>query len=286
VLSRVTLGADVAITSVMLDGLKRRFRQATIWLCGDRKSYQLFEADSRVGYYPIFYERGASLDRVLAERAFFKTGIVVDPDSRISQLGLLPICPEENYYFFESRAYGGDSRDTLSHLAARWMRETFGVDAKPYIAPRTTKWSSRYLAVSLGVGGNANKRLSPEFERRWIEKISQQGLPVVVDRGAGGEEAERVENAVRGIANINTHKGSFAEFADVISQSVGYYGYDSAGTHVAAVCGIPLTAVFKGHVNERMFERWKPTGAGNSTIIRIDDEPYDLDNVFKALDGK
>lgn len=286
VLSRVTLGADVAITSVMMDGLKRRFRNATVWLCGDRKSYQLFEGDNRVGYYPIFYERGASLDRVLAERAYLKNGIVVDPDSRISQLGLLPICPEENYYFFESRAYGGDSQDTLSHLAARWMRQTFGVDAKPYIAPRSTKWTSRYYAVSLGVGGNANKGLPPEFERRWLEKISQQGLPVVVDRGAGGEEAERVENATRGLSNINIHKGTFAEFADVISQSLGYFGYDSAGAHVAAVCGVPLTAVFKGHVNERMFERWKPSGAGNATIVRLDEESPDIERVLAALDSK
>jgi ADP-heptose:LPS heptosyltransferase len=232
----------------------------------------------------LFYERGAGLDRILAERSFFKNGIVVDPDSRISQLGLLPICPEENYYFFESRCYGGDSKDTLSHLASRWMRETFGVDAKPYIAPRSTKWPGRYVAVSLGVGGNPAKRINGDFERRWLGVISRRGLPIVIDRGAGGEEAERVEQAVQAVPNVNIHKGSFAEFSDVIAQSVAYYGYDSAGTHVAEVCGIPLTAVFKGHVNERMFERWKPTGAGNCRIVRIDEESPDVEQVLRAVE--
>ena len=284
VLSRVTLGADVAITSVMLDGLKRRFRQARIWLCGDRKCYQLFESDNRIGYYPLFYERGGGLDRVLGERAFFKSGLVVDPDSRISQLGLLPVCPDENYYFFESRRAGGDaSTETLTQLAQQWVRTTFGVDAKPYIAPKSTRWGSRYTAVSLGTGGNASKGLSAAFERLLLQKLAQSELPVVVDLGAGGEETERVQEAVRGLANVNTHKGTFAEFAGIISQASRYFGYDSAGTHVAAASGVPLTVFFKGHVNGRMFERWKPTAAASARTIRIDDPHPDPARVLAAL---
>jgi hypothetical protein len=84
ILSRVTLGADIAVTSVMIDGLKRRFRNATIWLIGDRKSYELFENDSRVGFYPMPFKRGAALYVNLMERLNLKTGLVIDPDSRIS----------------------------------------------------------------------------------------------------------------------------------------------------------------------------------------------------------
>jgi hypothetical protein len=284
VLSRVTLGADVAITSVILDGLKRRFRQSRIWLCGDRKSYQLFENDNRIGYYPLFYERGAGLDRVLGDRAFFKSGLVVDPDSRISQLGLLPVCPDENYYFFESRRAGGDdSLETLTQLATRWVRATFGMESKPYVAPKSTRWGSRYVAVSLGTGGNASKGLSAAFERMLIQRLAQSELPVVVDLGAGGEETERVQEAVRGLTNVNTHKGTFAEFAGVISQASRYCGYDSAGTHVAAAAGVPLTVFFKGHVNERMFERWKPSPGANAKVVRIDDPHPDPSRVLAAL---
>src|ERR1035438_1948233 len=38
VLSRVTLGADVAVTSVILDAAKRRFPEAAIYLVGQRKN--------------------------------------------------------------------------------------------------------------------------------------------------------------------------------------------------------------------------------------------------------
>lgn len=271
VLSRVTLGADVAITSVILDAVKRRFRTARIWLCGDRKSYQLFEADNRIGYYPLPYQRGVGLDQILAERPAFKSGLVIDPDSRVTQLGLVPVCAEENYLFFESRRAGGDSEETLSQLTAHWARSTFGVEAKPYIAPKPVRWGAKYVSVSLGNGGNQEKGLAGGFERQLLERLAQGDLPVVVDLGGGGEESERVRVAVQGLKSVSTHKGSFSDFASIISQSAHYYGYDSAGSHVAATSGVPMTVFFKGHVNERMFQRWKPSGGGAIRVIRIDE---------------
>ncbi|MEP7363026.1 MAG: flagellar hook basal-body protein, partial [Acidobacteriota bacterium] len=57
-------------------------------------------------------------------------------DSRLTQLGLLPVCPEESYYFFESRCYGGYGDEPLSILAQRWAGETFGIgDAEPFLDP-------------------------------------------------------------------------------------------------------------------------------------------------------
>lgn len=119
VLSRVTLGADVAITSVLLDAAKNRFPNAQIWFVGPQKSWELFAADSRLRHIPIAYGRSGALDdrlsiwRQLREAVCQPNSIVIDPDSRLTQLGLLPICPEEDYYFFESRAYGGDGDEAL-----------------------------------------------------------------------------------------------------------------------------------------------------------------------------
>ena len=271
VLSRVTLGADIAVTSVIMDGLKRRFRNATVWLIGDRKSYEMFEGDSRVGFYPMPFKRGAPMYENLRERMNLKTGIVVDPDSRLSLLGLLPICPEENYYFFESRAYGGETNDTLPVLAARWVRETFGVDAKAYIDPVTKLRGGKFITVSLGVGENPSKRVNDEFEHGLLKKLAKRGLPVILDRGPGGEEAERADQASDGVAGVELHRGSFAQFADLIRQSSLYVGYDSAGCHAAAACAVPLMAFFKGAVNERFFQRWKPAGVGSMDVIRIDE---------------
>ena len=54
--------------------------------------------------------------------------IVIDPDSRLTQLGLAPVCADEDYYFFESRAYGGDGSESLGELTRRWVAKTFGVE--------------------------------------------------------------------------------------------------------------------------------------------------------------
>ena len=71
---------------------------------------------------------GLELREALASPA----SIVIDPDSRLTQLGLLPVCPDDRYYFFESRGYGGDGDDPLPVLAGRWAAETFGIAGAPY----------------------------------------------------------------------------------------------------------------------------------------------------------
>src|SRR5690242_16944861 len=64
VLSRVTLGADIAVTSVILDAAKRRFPKAEIYLAGPAKNAELFATDERVRHLPVNYKRGAIADRI------------------------------------------------------------------------------------------------------------------------------------------------------------------------------------------------------------------------------
>src|SRR5689334_7813794 len=66
VLSRVTLGADVAVTSVLLDAAKRRFPRARIVLVGSQKSWELFSADRRIEHAPVSYRRAGSVRERLA----------------------------------------------------------------------------------------------------------------------------------------------------------------------------------------------------------------------------
>ena len=84
--------------------------------------------------------------------------------------------------------------------------------------------------------------------------------------------------------NATFWDGSFAGFARIIAGSSLYVGYDSAGQHVAAACGVPLISIFAGFPAPRMFHRWRPTGA-RTTVIRVDrPEPAEiLARVARAL---
>lgn len=267
VLSRITLGADVAVTSVMLDAAKKRYPDAEVVFVGPRKSYELFEADARVRHQAAPYARsGALVDRLRASASLcFDDGIVIDPDSRLTQLGLISVCDESRYFFFNSRAYGGDGGERLPVLASRWARDIFGVeDARAYVAPLPSSEPPADIAVSLGVGENESKRIGGDFERDLLRALAETGASILVDKGGSAEEHARVEQAI--LPGMRTHDGAFAPFAAQIARAKLYVGYDSAGQHVASACGVPLISIFKGYVSERFFARWRPDG----TVIRGD----------------
>jgi ADP-heptose:LPS heptosyltransferase len=67
-------------------------------------------------------------------------------------------------------------------------------------------------------------------------------------------------------SNASFWEGSFAGFAKIIAGASFYVGYDSAGQHVAAACGIPLLSIFAGFPAPRMFDRWRPKG----NVIRVE----------------
>jgi hypothetical protein len=279
VLSRVTLGADVAVTSVLLDAAKQRYPEAEIVFVGPRKNFELFENDPRIRHRATPYARVGSLaERVHASAGlWFDDGIVLDPDSRFSQLGLIAVCPEPSYFWFESRSYGGDSADTLPDLAARWARQIFGVEqARPYIAPLPAPSAAVGITVSLGVGENPAKGLGPEFEAALMRMLAATGECVLVDKGGSAEERQRVESVLQ--PGISTHDGPFAPFAAQIARSKLYIGYDSAGGHVASACGVPLISIAAGFVSDRMRARWRPNG----TVI-LGDHPDVLGEIQRTL---
>lgn len=276
VLSRVTLGADVAVTSVVLAGAKERFPDAEICLIGPEKNAELFAADPRIVPIAITYGRASLLrDRLLAAAelhlAVDELGcIVIDPDSRLTQLGLIPIGDDSRYFFFESRAFGGELEASLPELTTDWMNEVFGLEgAKPYAAPAPHQPLAE-ITVSWGVGENENKRISDEFEVAVTSALVASGRPVLIDSGAGGEEAARIAALAERLGspqNLEIHRGSYGSFASQILQSRLYVGYDSAGQHVAAAGRVPLVSVFSGYACERMLSRWRPNTPSAHVIV-------------------
>ncbi len=297
VLSRVSLGADVAVTSTVVDAAKKRFPEAQVCFVGPLKNWELFAGDTAVKHVRMEYPQSGDLRQKLSMWAELRSklsrsdAIVIDPDSRLTQLGLLPVCPEERYFFFESRSYGGEGDDSLYVLTERWLEETFAVAAKPYVALRPPAGGNEsfYLTASLGVGGNLRKRVADPFERRLVEMLVARDRKLIVDMGAGGEEQARVQAATSALTrsgkDIHTHPGSFASFAALIKDSALYAGYDSAGQHVAAVSGVPALTVFAGYPSLRMFHRWRPVGNGPIEIVRVSDPSPDVvsEQVSRAM---
>ncbi|HEY4363423.1 MAG TPA: hypothetical protein VGN17_20825 [Bryobacteraceae bacterium] len=279
VLSRVTLGADVAVTSVLLDAAKRRYPDSEIVFVAPWKNFELFEGDPRVTHFPAPYPRSSSLrDRLEASASLDLTrGIVIDPDSRLTQLGLLRVCDDADYFFFDSRGYGGEGSERLPDLAARWAQETFGVEgARPYVAPKPVTEAAVEITVSLGVGENFAKRIDGEFERNLLKMLAETGASLLVDLGGSEEERQRVLAALP--KGASTHDGAFAPFAAQIAGSKLFVGYDSAGGHVASACGVPVISIAKGFVSERMAARWRTLGK-----VIPGDKPDVLEAVRDAL---
>jgi ADP-heptose:LPS heptosyltransferase len=307
VLSRITLGADIAVTSVFLNALHARYPDATLWFAGPSKNHALFAGLGWVKHWPLDYPRGASLaERFALAGAFegaFDGGDVwlMDPDSRISQLGLLPIAPLRATLFFESRVWAAESTASVSDLASAWCARLLGVsDATPVLAPSAASPELQsalaaarnpgYACISLGVGNNAAKRLSAASEANLFRVLADTSLNLVIDAGAGGDEAAAVHSALAaaGLPQSRTVilHGSFAEFCHAIQGARFYVGYDSAGQHAAAALGVPGITLFKGFANERMFQRWQPRAVPGGCVLRIesgDEESSVLQSLQRAL---
>jgi ADP-heptose:LPS heptosyltransferase len=239
VLSRVTLGADVAITSIILERLKREFPNARLVLIGNAKAAELFGGDARLTFGEISYKRAGTLTaRLLAwldvlgsvqglfEGLEADEYLIVDPDSRLTQLGLLPLsrqprfCTDQatkaeirhEYLFFPSREFGHPASHSLGQLTAIWLKAVFGGDDAGYSElhlkradlERGTALVKQFrgqsrrpvIAINYGVGENRAKRISDEFERGLVAGLLQNGAKLIFDQGAGVDELRRNDQVV------------------------------------------------------------------------------------------
>jgi ADP-heptose:LPS heptosyltransferase len=275
VLSRVTLGADIKITSIILDAMKKRFPGAEIVFVANRKCAELFQADTRISHCRADYPRSGPVSLRLEfaydlrRRIDSTNRIVVDPDSRMTQLGLIPVCEPAHYFHFPSRTASG--AENLTTLTEDWLQKAFGESGQAFIAPDPVpiEGDAPRAAVSLGVGENDTKRIPGDFESHLIRDLADRFRTIWIDRGVGGGEARRVTAAAEAsgcAGKVRYWEGSFAGFASLIAQSDFYAGYDSAGQHAAAASGTPLVSYFAGAPSDRFRRRWSPAGPGSIEV--------------------
>jgi hypothetical protein len=325
-LSRVTIGADVAITSVIAARLREVLPDVQFVLLGSHKLRDLYGGDPQLRIREIAYDRtGGVLSRLNSwldvvqviedETRELKPEefLLIDPDSRLTQLGLLPLLRDErNYHFFESRGFHRPGAGRLGQLASLWVDDLLGAPSRafPYVAlPGEDRafgqeiaenmrraGAAHLITVSLGVGGNPNKRLSDSFERELIGRLLEEST-LILDKGASPEEREQIDrivsllreqgktiravnegNAAESLqqgpirADVLTWDGGIGRFAGLIAASDQYIGYDSAGQHIAAALGVPVLIIFVNSNSPTFAERWQSYGPGVIKFLNIDVE--------------
>lgn len=319
VLSRMTVGADVAITSVLLQRFGAAFPGAELVLVGDARLEQIFGANPRLRFRVLEYaRRGGLLERfsswhhlleVVGQEAGART-LLVDPDSRLTQLGILPVTDRRRYLFFDSRAdHPAGARRSMSELANLWADQVLGraAPAPPAVwlseslrrraaelAETLRARGARHLvAVNLGVGGNPRKRVGDAFEAKLLSYLLEPaGTVLILDKGAGEEELDRSGRLLCGLAAAGVPvvharlegtpprleggrgavgiEGGVGEVAAVIACCDEFVGYDSAFQHIAAALGVPTCTVFAGSNNPRFVRRWRAGGPGSVKVVHVD----------------
>ncbi|KHE91246.1 MAG: hypothetical protein K8F52_00815 [Candidatus Scalindua rubra] len=322
IISRVTIGADVAITSIIIERSKIIFPNARILFLANRKNYELFGGDETIQIIPLDYQRrGGLISRLESWLEALKNinretkdmepceYVIIDSNSRITQLGLLPLVSKDTGYFlFEPLAHAGEETRKLGEDVNEWLNKAFGCAIKDFTYPRLNvparynenakefyqklvKNNGSTVTVNFGVGGNDDKRISEDFEFEVVLHLIEQGAKVTLDEGFGEDEIGKTDRIIdrlkacgKTIMRINedlafiagaepdliTYKGGIGQFAALISQSQFYVGYDSMGQHVAAALEIPELVVFNGYPSEKFSRKWHPYGKGKIKIIHAE----------------
>jgi ADP-heptose:LPS heptosyltransferase len=323
VLSRVTIGADIAVTSIILQHIQNAFPQAEVVLIGRDKLKEIYGSHPSITLREVPYSRnGGLLERLsswheVLDIVWNETrttpqdkAILIDPDSRLSQLGVLPLFSEQNYFFFDSRSDKAfASQLSMSELANEWLENSLGQDlffyprvwlpeqaqsqAKNIIQGLRHAGAQRIVVVNFGYGGNPRKRVGPSFEAQMLLALLQESSTVVIlDRGFGPEEAANTEALLQSIKkhgyvvqedtfnqaakNAPLSWGVLAletrmdEIGSLIANGDEFIGYDSACQHMAAALETPCITIFAGSNNMRFIRRWSALSKNSSHIVHAD----------------
>ena len=326
VLSRVEIRADVAITSTILQCANIAFRSAELDLVAPKENAYLIGIPYRMNRKIVSYPRDGPLanrllawkrvrDKVRASIEDFQPGewLVVDPDSCITQNGLLPLTDDGYVRFFDSRSYAEGERAPIAELAADWCGLWFfwgGIEAQPFVAQRfgncsggsflSSSLRKRIAGVSFAVDGKESARLGGDFEDALLELLRKRGYWTVLDCGRNEADAavaaERV-HAFRGSTNhltviddarhnqarLMACKATPATFGGWVSRASVYVGYDSAMSHVVATFFVPVIQVSAGAPNEMYRARWTPVS--DAEVVSISAKgPEDGPGILKRIE--
>jgi len=321
-LSRVTIGADVAITGIIIQRLAQLFPAAELVLIGGTKLNEIYGGNTNIRLSHVAYNRkGGLLGRLSSWQAVLniigreletcplENTILIDPDSRLSQLGVLPIIDLDHYFFFDSRSAVSFSGNlSMAQLTNAWLNKITGQEdfchsrvwllpsnltkAAQLVAGLKSNGARRVISLNFGVGGNPRKKVGGRLEHDLLLNLLQEpGTVVLLDKGFGDQELQSANALLAGIkaGGHAVHNAVFGqsldgkinrgvigmqtgigEIAAIIANSDEYIGYDSACQHIAAASEIPCITIFAGSNNMRFIRRWSAFGSNTSKIVHVD----------------
>ena len=321
-LSRVTIGADVAITSIIIQRLAHLFPAAELVLIGGRKLDEIYGGNAGIRLRHVAYNRnGGMLDRLSSWQAVLKiiereltecpleNTILIDPDSRLSQLGVLPIIDLDHYFFFDSRSAASFADNlSMAQLTNSWLNKITGQKdfhhPMVWLAPSNLQKAAhlyarlnrngagRVICLNFGVGGNPRKKVGEHLELDLLLNLLQKPNTVILlDKGIGNEEIQSSNSLLTRISangyvirhavldeelNTNLNWGviglqtRIGEIAAIIANCDEYIGYDSACQHIAAALKTPCLTIFAGSNNMRFIRRWSAFGSNTRQIVHVD----------------
>jgi ADP-heptose:LPS heptosyltransferase len=228
ILSRISAGADIVITSIIVQRLQAAFPESEILLLGPEHLAEFFDCPHLRWLRVDYQRRGSLFDRLhgwpqivrLVAREAEGLGenslVVFDPDTRLSQLGLLPLTDEHRTCYFSSRTNPFPDRNpSLPELTNTWLDQLLA--EQTYRAPAVflslqkigilkgfgerlrRAGARRVLVVNLGVGNDQRKRIAGTFEEELLATILQREAHtvIVLDTGGDSEEKERIGMLLR-----------------------------------------------------------------------------------------
>ncbi len=323
ILSRVTLGADIAITSIIVQRLRQALPQAEIFLVGPEHLSRLF-AGCNLRFIDFPFDRDGSLHEKFAawprlhhylteqtKGLSHREIALFDPDSRLSQLGLLPLVPVSSTYYLTSRTERAGEA-TLPEITNAWLERIVPDSSRAlpsFWLPTSVQQEARLffqhlpaatftVLINFGVGNDANKRLGITFEEELlVALLTRPDTLVILDSGKDGPEHEAAKRLMAKIAKkgyktaelsekelpdatiasgtrLLRFSGNIDAVAALIDLSHLFIGYDSCCQHLATATRTPAIICFAGAANKRFLRRWQPSNHhGKTTTIVIDKQP-------------
>ena len=279
ILSRVTIGADLLLTTVALQRLRMAYPQAELVVLGDAKLQALIGGFANVRVRPLAYGRRGPLRERLASWLALVDAVdaeapdlVFAPDSRLDQLGILPVITDASRYLLWENIIPVGAQVSLARALDRFLAERLQQSTTP-CEPRTVLDAATHAthlrlaaafgaapiaAVKLDHGGNPAKSLPRAAEVLLLTHLRAQGWRVLLDRGFGATELASSDELLNEVGWVpidlddSTHQlgqavdsvmpGALAE-AEVIR----FHGSIGGWAAACAACGLAISYDSVGH---------------------------------------